>query len=278
MSFFIRKKLSAFKLTMRMKLFASLLVIMAALLVSCVISMIEYARMSSYVSGLISENVNCINASQRLANAVNEYNLDILAVIGDETVSSVPNFDEERFEGYCNSLKNSLRESENSTLVDSVIVCYANYKLTSLELPTVLESDFIDSRDWFFETLQPDFERLTASLNNLDETIYQDLVKNSLRFDRGFYRSIIPQAVADGVAVMLVLMLMFFMLVYFVNPIYKMLEGLSNYRAFNKKYQCNFEGDDQLSELNNGITELTEENQQLRRRIHQLRSTLKAQK
>lgn len=75
-----------------------------------------------------------------------------------------------------------------------------------------------------------------------------------------------------GVGLLLVLMLMFFILVYYVNPIYRMLAGLHNYRSFNKKYSCSFEGDDQLAELNDGITELAGENQMLRKRVASLRS------
>ena len=38
-----------------------------------------------------------------------------------------------------------------------------------------------------------------------------------------------------------------------------------------KKYSVTFDGDDELVELNESITELATENQQLRRRIKQLR-------
>ena len=53
-----------------------------------------------------------------------------------------------------------------------------------------------------------------------------------------------------------------------------MLEGLNNYRSFNKKYTYSFEGDDQLLELNDGITELVSENQQLRKRVTDMRNKM----
>jgi hypothetical protein len=43
----------------------------------------EYSRMSHYVSDLIADNINSINVAERLANASNDYNLEILKVIGD---------------------------------------------------------------------------------------------------------------------------------------------------------------------------------------------------
>ena len=54
----------------------------------------------------------------------------------------------------------------------------------------------------------------------------------------------------------------------------KMLSGLDAYRSSNKKYTYDFDGDDQLSELNDGISEIIVENQQLRKRLADLRSRM----
>ena len=159
-------------------------------------------------------------------------------------------------------------------LADSVLYAYSAYMLMSLELPEVLKSDFIDSRTWYFDRLQPRYNRLRSAIDKMNSVIYSDLKKNSTNFDRGFYRSIIPGIVAVGVGLLLVLMLMFFILSYYVKPIYKMLDGLNNFRSYNKRYSYTFEGDDQLSELNAGITELASENLQLRKRLANLRNTL----
>ena len=122
--------------------------------------------------------------------------------------------------------------------------------------------------------MQPKYNRLRSDINILNTAIYNDLQKNSATFERGFYRSIIPGAVAVAVGLLLVLLLMFFLMAYYVNPIYKMLSGLKNYRSFGSKYSYTFEGDDQLSELNDGVTEVVGENIQLRKRIKMMRDTL----
>ena len=46
-----------------------------------------------------------------------------------------------------------------------------------------------------------------------------------------------------------------------------------DYRSMSRRYSYSFEGDDQLVELNEGISELTEENRQYRRRIKLLKET-----
>ena len=71
---------------------------------------------------------------------------------------------------------------------------------------------------------------------------------------------------------LLVLMLLLFMLAYYVKPLNKMLQGLDGYRSLNKKYTYTFDGDDELRQLNDGITEIVSENIQLRKRLKDLKS------
>ena len=259
------------RLGMKSKLTLSMLAIATILLVSSIISVLQYSRMSSYVSDLIGNDINSINVARQLADVSNEYNLDILAVIGDETSGKLPEFDGDDFMAQCDSLRSSLATNTILPLADSVEYSYSAYMLTSLELQNVLLSDFIDSRTWYFERLQPRYTRLHDDIDNLSSAIHADLMKNSATFERGFYRSVIPGIVAVGVGLLLVLMLLFFILAYYVNPVYRMLDSLRGYKSFNKKYTYTFDGDDQLSDLNSGIAELTEENQELRRRIKALR-------
>lgn len=252
---------------LKTKLFLSLSAIAVVLLISSIISVMEYSRMSSYVSDMIADNINSINVARKLADVSNKYNLDILSVIGDDKISTLPDFDAGAFMSYCDSLRASVSGKTLKPLADAVEYSYSAYMLTSLELPEVLKSDFIDSRTWFFERLQPRFSRLSDDIDDLSEAIYRELSRNSATFERGFYRSIIPGIVAVGVGLLLVVMLFFFLMFYYVNPIYKMLDSMSAYRSVGKKYSCNFEGDDQLAELNEGISEIANENLQLRKRL-----------
>lgn len=259
---------------MRLKLVLSLSSIAIILLVSSFISIMEYSRMSNYVSELIAANIGSINASQKLADAANAYNLSILTVIGDNSTKKLPDLKQNDFIAHCDSLKASLTSEKMLPLADSVLYSYSAYMLTTLELPQVILSDFINTREWYFDRLQPKYNRLRSDINILNTAIYNDLQRNSKTFERGFYRSIIPGAVAVAVGLLLVLLLLFFLMAYYVNPIYRMLAGLKNYRSLGSKYAYTFDGDDQLSELNEGITEIVGENIQLRKRIKTLRESV----
>ena len=69
---------------MKTKLALGLGAIAAMLLLSSIISVVEYGRMSNYVSDLIAANIRSINVAQKLLSKSDDYNLKILAAIGED--------------------------------------------------------------------------------------------------------------------------------------------------------------------------------------------------
>lgn len=260
-------------LSMRMKITLSLSAIAVVLFVSIIISFLEYRHMSNYVSDMIAGDIKNIRVTQKLVNAVDTYNLEVLAVIGDENLTTLPDFDRKAFIDYCDSLKADF-ETGRSHLADSVLYAYSAYMLASMELEDVLQSSFIDTRDWYFSRLQPLFGRLRGYLDRLGEVMYIELRQNSEDFDSGFYRSFIPGTVAVAVGILLLFLLLSFIIAYYVTPLYRINSNLRDYLQYRRRYTYTFDGDDQLSDLNGSITDLAEENRQLRRRNAELKDKI----
>ena len=238
----IQNRFREYRMSMRTKLNLGLGSIAAMLLLSSIISILEYRRMSNYVTDLVADNIRNINVAQKLVSMSDEYNLKVLATIGEEdSISvSVPEFDRQAFMAQCDGLRTSISSKEAFPLADSVIYAYSAY------------------------ILRADIERLT-------DAAYSDLQTNSLTFQDSFYRSIIPGIVSVGAGLVLVLLLMFFIRSYYVSPVYRMLAALEDFTLRNQKYMCSFDGNDQMAALNSQITEVTEENVELRRRVKSLR-------
>ena len=261
-----------FRLSLRMKIALSFSAIAVVLLMSSIISVLEYRHMSNYVSSLIASNVNNIHRTQELLNAVDGYNLKMLAVIGDEVLTEVPSFDYDAFLERSEDLKETLGDNSKAVAwADSVVYAYSAYMLAATELEDVFESSFINTRDWYFTRLQPLFSRLRVYLDRLSSALYEELEVNSKNFDSGFFRSIIPSSVAVSVGIILVFLLMFYIQSYYVKPIYRMLSNLRDYLGYRRRYTYTFDGNDQLNDLNTSLTELTEENRSLRKRISDLK-------
>lgn len=257
--------------SMQKKVCLSLGSLAAILLLSGVLSILEYRRMSDYVSELIASNIRSINLSQRLSDITQEYNHQMLAVVVQNDISIMPKFDLEDFMAQSDSLKTSVTSQNALPMVDSVVTSFNNFMKTSLKFDEVFLADSVDTGEWFFGTLQPCYNSFRRDINTLDETIYNDLQTNSADFDAGFYRSIIPGVVSVGAGLVLILLLLYFTLFDYVKPIYKMAEGLSSYRTSGRRYTYTFDGDDQLAEINEGIVEVVEENLELKARVKSLR-------
>ena len=257
--------------SMRLRLVLSLGSIAVILLVSGMISIVEYRRMSDYVSELIASNINSINLSQRLADVTQEYNHQMLSVVLMNDLSLMPEFDPEHFETQADSLKSSVTSVSSLPAVDTVAKSFDTFMKTSLKFDEVFLADTVDTREWFFGTLQPTYNKFRNDMDMLNSTIHEELKSNSADFDAGFYRSIIPGVVSVCAGILLVVLLMYFIMVNYVNPLCKMSAGIDNYRAYGKRYGYTFDGDDQIENINSGLAELIEDNIELKRRVKSLR-------
>lgn len=259
------------KPSMKKKLFFSLGSLAMILLLSGVISILEYRRMSDYVSDLIASNIKSINLSQKLADITQEYNDQMLAVVVQNDISLMPDFNLAYFNAQSDSLRSSFTSQKMLPKVDSVAMSFDAFMKTSLKFDEVFLADSVDTGEWFFGSLQPRYTKLRQDLNSLNEVIHEELKKNSADFDAGFYRSIIPGVVSVGAGLLLIVLLLYFTMVYYVKPIYRMSDGIDSYRLSGRRYIYDFDGDDQLANINSGLTELIDENVEFKRRVKNLR-------
>jgi hypothetical protein len=191
----------------------------------------------------------------------------MLAVVVTNDISLMPDFDPDMFVAQADSLKNSIKSTDALEMVDSVVSSFNAFMKTSLQFDEVFLADNVNTGEWFFGTLQPRYGKFRDDINILDEAIHQNLKTNSANFDAGFYRSIIPGVVSVGAGLLLIFLLLYFMMANYVNPIYKMSAGIDNYRSGGRKYVYTFDGDDQLANINTGVTELIDENIELKKRL-----------
>lgn len=267
---FLRKK-NEVKPSIRRKLSFSLGSLAAILLLSGIISILEYRRMSDYVSEMIAANIKSITLSQKLADITEEFNHQMLAVVVQNDISLMPDFDLGQFNAQADSLKNSFTMQNALPIVDSLSDSFNDFIRTSIKFDEVFLADSVDTGEWFFGTLQPCYNEFRQDMGVLNDVIHSELRQNSANFDAGFYRSIIPGVVSVGAGLVLILLLFYFTMANYVNPIYKMSAGVDNYRLSGRKYSYEFDGEDQLGNINSGLSELIEENQELKRRIKTLR-------
>lgn len=259
-------------LSLSAKLVLSLSAIAVMLTTTAVISVLEYRSMSHSVSSEIGRNIDCINVSQDVAVALASYNHQILTTVGAaDSLGAVTSFDRKAAAELCSKEFDKLGSVQPIEGLDSLRQCFEQYIQASEALDTVVRSTFVDSRRWFFYELQPEYSAFMDALKQYNENVHLNLMAKADEFEITFYRSIVPGIVSVLAGLLLIALLLFFLMSNYVKPIYRMLGNLEDYLKRGKKYSYDFEGDDQLRKLNSQITELADENTELKRRVKELK-------
>ena len=273
LKFFRRKKES--KPSIRKKAVFSLGSIAVIFVLSGAITILEYRGMSDYVSDQITESIHSITLSQQQSDITEEYYTKMLAAVIENDPTLQPQLDEvalyeQQFESQFEALKLSLTSDEGLLILDKVQKSFYMFLETSKAFDEVYRSA-MDTGEWFFGTLQPSYAALRRDVTELNSAIHDQLHDNSIKFDDSFYRSIVPGFVCICAGLLLVVLLTYFILSNYVNPIYKIAAGLNAYKTTGKRYGNVMEGDDHLADINSDVTEIIEENIELKHRVKNLK-------
>ena len=271
MVFGLFKRREKKKPSIRKKTVFSLGTLAVILVLSGVIAILEYRRISDYVSDLISSNIKSIALSQQLSDITEEYNHQMLAVVIQNDLSLMPDFNKDYFMSHSDTLKNSITAESTLPVVQKVDQSFDLFIMTSQKFDEVFLADTVNTGEWFFGTLQPAYNEFCHDMNELNTAIHQELHDNSRNFDSSFYRSIIPGVVCVCAGLLLVMLLMYFILSNYVNPIYKIAEGLNSYKSTGRSYVYTMDSEDHLADINAGVADIIEENQELKERVKRLK-------
>ena len=258
-------------MSIRTKLWLSLMAIAAVLFVSGTVSIIEFGRLSDYVSQSLLEDLEGMKAAERLGNICHGYYSTIFSEVGSADSLVKVSFDQKAALERCDSAAQVLSVRGKGAAADSIQVRFSDFAQVSQQLDSVIVSNFADARAWYFDILKPVYAKLIYAIEMYRIQVNDHMMVSADEFQQGFYRAIIPGVVITGVGLILIFLLLFYMLVYYVRPLRMMLGQLKGFnREGLKKYHVDFDGEDELSELNDNIRDLADENIQLKRRLRMI--------
>ncbi len=271
-----KKKAKENRESMRGRLVLGLGSVAIVLLLTCIISNFGYSRMRSRVSDLLARNIECVNTVRELGDMCEEYNMKVLDALMGGVEEGVAGFNAEIFLERCDSLSVVLERGHivlgdiDPGIVDSLKTSYWNYMLSSVQLQENVAAGEKNGFEAYFIELEPQYYKLRESISDVAEAVYERFEWTAEEFRQGTYSGMMPVLVAAVVGILLLMLLLFYISVYYVNPVYRMLKTLKNSIIAGTKYSYDFEGGDQLSQLNEQITDIVEENVDLRRRARVL--------
>lgn len=248
----------------RKKILFGFLVIGIVLLLSGVIAIYEFVRMRNTVHTLVADNIKSINTSNLLLEITDEYNFSLLRSMGEAGSAVIPDIDKDtRFTDYLEHAMDKYTDVREQNMADSVVYAYTAYIHVMKEAPMVWQGNYQDRRSWYFDRMYPVYMKLRGYIQDLIALSQTALTENSYNLSDSFYRSLMPCVVSVGVGIVLVLLFVYFINFYFINPILRITKGISNYMLYKKSYNVVLENNDELQELNQNVADLVDVNKKL---------------
>ena len=241
------------------------------LLLSGTVSLYEYSKMNSYVSDVISDNINSINTSRELLAVAEQYNIDLMddLVVANsaDSIGKFPGLEDERLIAIFDNLRKKFATPEEQAAADSVVYAYVAYMQVVSEAETIWQKHYDVRRQWYFNRLMPIYLEFRGYMMSLTQICQDKLVANSATLQDGFYRSLMPGVVSVIFGVILALLLDYYLNFFIINPLLKIIKGIKGFRLFGKSYNVKIDSDDEMEQLNTAVKDLIDLNKSYKKQL-----------
>ena len=254
------------QLGIKKKVSAGCIILGLILFFSSMMSVYEFSNMNSYVSRVLSDNIENINSSRNFLETAEIYNLRLMSML-DEGDREFNDIDRRDLANSFSRIKGRYGTVKEKNAADSVIFAYSAYMQAVREGCSKWNVEPIERKEWFFNHLQPIYLKLRHYVQTLTFVSQDELIKNSNSLKDNFYRSMVPSMASLILSLLLVLLFNYFLNYYLINPFLKVTKGIVNYRKFNKPYNVALDSDDEINELNTAVGDLIDLNTSYRNQL-----------
>ena len=253
--------------TIKRKVRTGFAILGTILFFSSVIAIFEFVRINRASSGVINDNILSINAERSLIESSELYNMELLAILGEETPpENFSNAIHESFVSTLDKLPDNFTTEQENRYADSVRYAYATYMQVVMEAPEIWEQGVAARQEWYFGRVQQYYSYLRNYIVNLNSMSNAALQANSEMMESTFFRSMMPAVAALIVGLIVILLFNAYLNFYVINPLTKMGKGVKDFVRFGKDYNVEFDNDDEISDLNDALTDLIDEHKILKRK------------
>ena len=233
---------------------------------SGIISVYEMRSMNKFVSDVITDNVQSIDAAKELLAVAEEHNLSLMYGI-EKDFSAVDSVDVEEFGTMFEEMRGTFHTPAEQRAADSVKFAYAAYMQVVGEASDIWQFDEYIRREWFFDRLQPVYIKFRGYLRNLTNETERNLIANSRNLQDNYHRSAMPSFISMLLTLVLVVLFNYYLNYYLVNPLLRMNRGIRDFRRFGRKYDEKIDNSDEIAELNTNIKDLLDLNQSYKNQL-----------
>lgn len=241
---------------LKLKIFASFMLLTAMLAIAGTISIIQFRHLTNSVHGLIQDNYKSIEASKIMLEALEREDSGILLlVLGEwEEGRKILKSADSLFNTAFVVAHKNLTENNEEQHIKEINKAYQTYK-SSWKHP-IVDTEKQGNISWYKNDIHEKFLYTKKAINEL-MTLNQTMMYNEVsELKEKSKRAIMPGIVSIIAALVFSIILNFFITRYFVHPISELEEAVSNYKDEDQELSSNITSKDEIKKLENAINNL----------------------
>ena len=249
---------------MRKRVTAGFLSIVCLLFFSGMVSFLELSRLSRDTGEILGANKRNIELAREMLDAVHDQNVALIhiSVFGDRSYASLCMAGMERLE---KTLRVAQAEAFDKSFLDSLAFATTELRLLTdnylafgagaADSVRLTVPDSVGGR-WYNDEYEAHYDRLTAAIENYMTSTQSSLAPRAEQMKTNAYRAVTPVLISLVVMIAIVLMFYYFILVYCVDPVERMIHSLDGYLRFRTPFTVKGELKDEMLALREKIESL----------------------
>lgn len=235
----------------RRKILYGFMILGVLLLFSGIISWFELSRLSRTTTELLEESVRDLELSKNMFEAVNQQNKALLVRVSSPGADSRET--DSLFRAGRADFDRAFREAEERNIHPRRLQRIAEAKN---EYDRVLREVPFDSLEWYNRNYKIAYYDLALNVKDFMIESQNTIDQNALKLENNAYRAIMPGIITLGIAIIIIFVFYVMIDFYYIRPVLKVKQGLSNYLDAKIPYNVQVEGRDEIKELSDQIATL----------------------
>ncbi|MDR3285860.1 MAG: MCP four helix bundle domain-containing protein [Prevotellaceae bacterium] len=247
-------------MSIRKKIFLGCTVVAFILFLAGVTIAFEMQRIRSSVSIVVAENVKSMNEAHNMQRLFYNQNLILFDYVSTKSDSALSAFNADivSYNAAYDEAKNRVTIKGEQQILDSLNICYEKYiKIANFIIkPTRDDRKYLYTH--YYNELHESYKDVSKLIDRLFLMNQKEVEGNSLLMNDNYYRMIMPAIIAILTCIILIFLLNYFIYVYFISPMVKIVKGVNAFTETRVPYNINIDTKDEISALNNEVKKLTE--------------------
>jgi hypothetical protein len=223
------------------------------------ISLFQLIEIEQVVAKMNTNNIRSIEASEQIFDEAKKQTWKILDIMHEDAQAENARiiFNDIFYTARLDFIKENITIPDEKNMLDTLCAQYRLFKRQTALLDSLFVSGDVKERnEWFNAFYRPVYEEFTKAANNLETLNRNTISNNSAELKSNFYRMIIPLIVAVAVGLFLIILFNYFINVYFITPILKIIKGIKDCSVNRQPYNVKIDTRDEINDLNREIKSL----------------------